>query len=185
VPKILLVAATELELCGRAGLVCGVGPVEAAAATAARLAAGGVDAVLHVGLAGARRDAGISIGALVVGAEAVYEDLVTTRRLAPDVVLADEALVAAACGALAVDPVRIGTTGRVGGTDSCPVEAMEGFAVLRAAELARVPAVEVRAISNLVEDERADWRMDDALAALAQALPDLVAVITAAVSPSP
>ena len=28
--EILLVAATELELCGHPGLVCGVGPVEAA-----------------------------------------------------------------------------------------------------------------------------------------------------------
>ncbi len=34
----LLVAATELELCGQPGLVCGVGPVEAAAATARALA---------------------------------------------------------------------------------------------------------------------------------------------------
>ena len=183
--EILLVAATEAELCGRGGLVCGVGPVEAAAATAHALAARVVDAVLHVGIAGARRDSGIAIGSLVVGMEAFYEDLITTRRLAPDVVSADPALVAAASTALTVDAVRIGTTARVGGGDSCPVEAMEGFAVLRAAELAGVPAVEVRAISNHVEDERADWRLDDALAALAQALPELVAVITAAVSPSP
>jgi futalosine hydrolase len=65
------------------------------------------------------------------------------------------------------------------------VEAMEGFAVLRAAELAGVPAIEVRAISNLVEDVRADWRIEGALAALAQALPGLIASITAAVSASP
>ena len=35
---VLLVAATERELDGRDGLVCGVGPVEAAAATARALA---------------------------------------------------------------------------------------------------------------------------------------------------
>jgi futalosine hydrolase len=75
----------------------------------------------------------------------------------------------------------IGTTARVAG-GICPVEAMEGFAVLRAAELAGVPAVEVRAISNHVEDERAAWRIDDALEALAEALPRLTATIEDAVS---
>jgi nucleoside phosphorylase len=55
---------------------------------------------------------------------------------------------------------------------------MEGFGVLRACELADVPAVEVRAISNHFEDNRADWKIEQALAALAQALPALVASIT-------
>jgi nucleoside phosphorylase len=146
---------------------------------------GTVDAVLHVGLAGSRRDCGIAVGELVVGADAFYEDLVTTRRLSPDVVAADPMLVRAACDVLSVEPLRIGTTGRVGGASSCLVEAMEGFAVLRACELSSVPAVEVRAISNHIDDSRADWRMDEALVALGQALPRLVASITAAVSASP
>ncbi|MBA2742462.1 MAG: 5'-methylthioadenosine/S-adenosylhomocysteine nucleosidase, partial [Actinobacteria bacterium] len=51
---VLLVAATERELCGRDGLVCGVGPVEAAAATARALALDRPEAVLHVGVAGVR-----------------------------------------------------------------------------------------------------------------------------------
>jgi len=62
---------------------------------------------------------------------------------------------------------------------------MEGFAVLRAAELAGVPAVEVRSVSNLVEDDWADWRIEEALDALAQALPALVDSISAAMSPPP
>ena len=41
VGEILLVAATDIELCEHPGLVCGVGPVEAAAATARRLALDG------------------------------------------------------------------------------------------------------------------------------------------------
>ncbi len=183
-PEILIVAATEPELCGRRGLICGVGPVEAAAATAHALAEKPIDAVLHVGIAGARRDCGIAVGEVVVGREAWYEDLVTTRRLSPDRVDGDERLVAAACDELGVKPVVIGTTARVGG-GTCLVEAMEGFAVLRAAQLAGVPAVEVRSVSNHLEDARSDWRTDDALAALAQALPGLIASITAAVSPSP
>jgi nucleoside phosphorylase len=57
---------------------------------------------------------------------------------------------------------------------------MEGFAVLRAAELAGVPAVEVRAISNDVDEpDRARWRFEDALAALAQALPRLLVELRA------
>ena len=178
---ILIVAATEAELCGWEGLVCGVGPVEAAAASARALAMRAVDAVLHVGIAGARRDCGLAVGSIVVGAQAWYEDLVTTRRLAPDRLDADPRLVAAACEELGVEPVLIGTTAKVAG-GSCDVEAMEGFAVLRAAQLAGVPAVEVRAISNHVEDARADWRIDDALGALALALPRLTASIAAAVS---
>ena len=51
---LLLVAATDRELCGRDGLVCGVGPVEAAAATARALALHPVEGLLHVGIAGAR-----------------------------------------------------------------------------------------------------------------------------------
>jgi futalosine hydrolase len=183
-PEILIVAATEPELCGRPGLVCGVGPVEAAAATARALTEQPVDAVLHVGIAGARRDSGIAVGEVVVGGEAWYEDLVTMRLHSPDRVDGDERLVAAACEELGVKPIAIGTTARVGGC-ACAVEAMEGFAVLRAAQLAGVPAVEVRSVSNHVDDTRADWRTDDALAALAQALPGLIASITAAVSSSP
>ena len=49
--RILLVAATEAELCGEPGLPCGVGPVEAAAATARSLAFDRPEGVLHVGLA--------------------------------------------------------------------------------------------------------------------------------------
>lgn len=171
---VLLVAATAVELCGRDGLVCGVGPVEAAATTARALALGSVGGVLHVGIAGARRDSGVAVGAIVVGSEAVYEDRPATFRLGPRSVGADPALLGAVTAHLGVDPIVIGTTAAVGGTRECAVEAMEGFAVLRACELAGVPAVEVRAISNHVEDDRDDWRIEHALAVLAQALPGLV-----------
>jgi futalosine hydrolase len=56
---------------------------------------------------------------------------------------------------------------------------MEGFGVLRAAALAGVPAVELRAISNLVaEADRSRWRVDDALDALRGALPPLLEELT-------
>jgi nucleoside phosphorylase len=172
---ILVVAATEQELAGADGaamLICGIGPVEAAAATARALAERRPDAVLHVGIAGGR---GIAAPELVIGSEAVYEDALH-GGLVPGRVRPDSRLVEAARRALPeAQLLPIGTSARVGGTTGCEVEAMEGFAVLRAAELAGVPAVEVRAVSNEVDEpDRARWRFDEALAALAAAVPRLL-----------
>src|SRR2546428_5044892 len=93
---ILVVAATERELAGAAGaatLACGIGPVEAAAASARALA--GLRrpaALLHVGIAGAR---GIPVPQLVIGSEAVYEDALVgglvPERERPDPRLVDAA----------------------------------------------------------------------------------------------
>jgi futalosine hydrolase len=177
-PDILIVAATARELNGRDGLVCGIGPVEAAATTARALAVQPWRAVLHVGVAGGRD---LAPGTIVVGAEAVYCDLSAAIALV-DRVAADTRLLEAARRALPDAPVlSIGTSATVGGAGhDLPVEAMEGFGVLRAALLAGIPAVEVRAISNEIgERDRSSWRIDDALAALDRALPELVAQILA------
>jgi futalosine hydrolase len=57
---------------------------------------------------------------------------------------------------------------------------MEGFGVLRACELAGVPAIEVRVVSNEIDEpDRALWRFDEAFATLAELLPRLVAVASA------
>jgi futalosine hydrolase len=176
---ILVVAATERELVGASGaatLVCGIGPVEAAASTAAALAQGSrPGALLHVGIAGAR---GVPVSQLVIGSEAVYEDAVV-GGLVPARVHPDPRLVDAAQRALPEARVLpIGTSARVGGTSECEVEAMEGFAVLRAAKLAGVPAVEVRAVSNEIDEtDRGRWRLDDALSALEAALPKLISAL--------
>jgi futalosine hydrolase len=173
---ILVVAATERELSAAveaATLACGIGPVEAAPATAPARAQGQrPDALLHVGIAGAR---GIPVPQIVIGSEAVYEDALPAG-LVPARVLPDPRLVDAAQRALPDARVLpIGTSARVGGTTDCEVEAMEGFAVLRAAKLAGVPAVEVRAVSNEIDEpDRDRWRFDDALAAIDAALPRLL-----------
>jgi len=177
---ILVVAATERELAGAAGaatLACGIGPVEAAAASARALAELRPAALLHVGIAGAR---GIPVPQLVIGSEAVYEDALV-GGLVPERERPDPRLVDAAQRALPEARVLpIGTSARVGGTSSCDVEAMEGFAVLRAARLAGVPAVEVRAVSNEIDEpDRTRWRFDDALTALAAALPRLLSALDA------
>ena len=176
---VLLVAATEVELCGRDGLVCGVGPVEAAAATAREIALRPPAAVLHVGISGAR---GITPGSLVIGSEAVYSDL-SAQIPVVDRVLPDELLLAAVRMTLPDAPaLPIGTTASVGGTagvhPGLRVEAMEGFAVLRACVRAHVPAVEVRAISNeITQSDRSQWRIGRALEALSDALPRILAAI--------
>jgi futalosine hydrolase len=174
---ILVVAATEPELAGAgangvATLACGIGPVESAASTARELAKLQPGVVLHIGIAGART---LPAPALVIGSESVYED--ARGGLVPERLTPDTRLLAAARRALPEAHVLpIGTSARVGGTSGCEVEAMEGFAVLRAAELAGIPAVEVRAVSNEIDEpDRTRWRFEDALAALAAAVPRLLA----------
>jgi futalosine hydrolase len=176
VQDVLVVAATARELAFAAEartLQCGIGPVEAAASTAHALAEERPEAVLHVGVAGAR---GLAVGTVVLGSEAIYCDVAAAVPV-PTRVPADPGLLAVARAALPDALVaRIGTSARVGGTTGCDVEAMEGFAVLRAAELAGVPALELRAVSNEVdESDRERWRLDDALAALGWAVPRLLA----------
>jgi nucleoside phosphorylase len=129
------------------------------------------EAVVHVGIAGSRT---LEPPALVLGSEAVYCDVVDPSSTLPRIERArpDEGLLERAQTALPEAHVLpIATCGKVGGGTGFDVEAMEGFGVLRACELAGVPAVELRAISNSPEEaDRTRWRFDDAFAALAEAL---------------
>lgn len=177
---VLLVAATESELGGLPGLVCGIGPVEAAAATARALAERRPDAVLNAGVAGARRASGIRPPHLVVGSASVYCDIAAEipvlRSATPDA-----ALLAVARRVLPdAHVLPIGTSAAVDGSHGVDVEAMEGFGVLRACALAGVPALELRAVANEIEEEdRSRWHLAEALEALAEALPALVRALSA------
>jgi hypothetical protein len=165
----LVVAATERELAHVRGeaLCCGIGPVEAAARTAMRLAEGRPDAVLHVGIAGARTLEPLTV---VIGSESVYSDVAAAIPVV-DRVVPDAALVERCRAALPEALVLpIGTSAAVAG-GTCDVEAMEGFGVLRACALAGVPAVEIRVVANSPdESDRAKWRIDDALGLLGSVL---------------
>jgi predicted 5'-methylthioadenosine/S-adenosylhomocysteine nucleosidase len=165
---VLIVAATERELTyvrNRDTFVCGVGPVEAAVSVTRALAKRRPDAVLHVGIAGARAIEPLS---LVLGSEAVYSDIEAripvVDRVAPSAPLFDR--IHAALPDAHVLP--IGTSARVGGATGCEVEAMEGFAVLRACEEAGVPAVELRVVSNRYGET--EWRFEEAFELLCAAL---------------
>lgn len=189
--RILVVAATARELAPPEGwrtLQCGVGPVEAAIATSSAIAHERPSAILHVGIAGARRRAHLAPAALVVGSEARYVDLGVPADWAPNTIPASVLLLAGIRRLFPSMPTMpIGTTASVGGTidaaarsfmDPCEVEAMEGFGVLRAAQQAGVPAIEVRAISNEIEEQdRARWYFDAAFKAITDATPALVAAV--------
>jgi len=177
---LLVVAATafEAELVDddRAAVaVCGIGPVEAALAAASAIAEHRPDAVLQIGIAGART---LAPGSLALGSESVYCDTVDPSARIPRVerVAPDGRLLELARRALPEAHVLpIGTTARVGGGAGFEVEAMEGFGVLRAAALAGVPALELRSISNAVDErDRSRWQVEEALAALRSALARLV-----------
>jgi futalosine hydrolase len=176
---ILLTCAVERELAFWRSrpdvrrLVTGVGPVEAACTVSAALAQADYSLVVNAGIAGTLDDA-IAIGeAAIVGGERLElalengapMELPDGEAIVEDV-LSDPALV----GRLHVDGFRVVrgiTVTRITTTEEtasryarlgAQVEAMEGFAVLRAAQLAGVPAIELRAISNRCgAPERADW----------------------------
>jgi futalosine hydrolase len=167
---VLVVAATELELAHVRRFetfVCGIGPVEAAAQTARMLAERRPDAVLHVGIAGSRELAPLSV---VLGDESVYSDLdaaiPVVDRLEPDPGLFRRVREWLPDVAIAT----IGTSASVGATRS-EVEAMEGFGVLRACALAGIPAVELRVVSNSPDEpDRAKWLFLEAFEKLGETL---------------
>jgi nucleoside phosphorylase len=175
VSGVLVVAATKGELVGLDGLVTGIGPVEAAAATTRRIAGARPDAVLNVGLAGSHAFAAPE---LVIASESRYCD---AGSLVPASAAPDAKLVARALAALPdARFCPIGTSARVGGATGCAVEAMEGFAVLRSCELVGVPALELRVTSNDVDEaDRGRWQVGEALELLRAALPGLLEVLGA------
>jgi futalosine hydrolase len=178
VQPVLVVAATAAELAfveGAETFCCGIGPIEASLQTMRALVERKPSAVLHIGIAGARS---VEPPALVLGSESVYCDLVDPTFTLPrfERQTPDSTMLSVATAALAdAHVLPIATSARVGGGSCCDVEAMEGFGILRAAALAGVPAIELRAVSNAVgEIDRSKWRIREALAALAGAVPVLI-----------
>ena len=179
--SILIVCAVAAELAalrrrdGVEVVAVGVGPVEAAAGTARALAGRRFEAAINAGIAGGFRGRAAVGDAVAVAVEYYVElgledgtafplpDGLTLLRRAD----ADTQLLRA-CR----DPrvrARIGTgisSATVTSTDTraaelaarfgADVESMEGFAFLRAADAAGVPAVELRGVSNLVGDRAAN-----------------------------
>jgi futalosine hydrolase len=148
-------------------LVTGVGAVEAAASVSRALAQSSYDLVINAGIAGALEGMAEIGEGVVVSDEFLQLDI---ENGAP-IQLPDGARIIDRAGSeltLVDRLVEVGfrsvrgiTVTRVTASDATAdrlralgvaVESMEGFAVLRAAEIAGVPAIEVRGISNFVCD---------------------------------
>jgi futalosine hydrolase len=188
---ILLSCAVDEELSfwqprdGVETLVTGVGPVEAACAIAAALAARQYRLVVNAGLAGAF-DGAARIGEGVV----VTEDSMELRLESGQTFALpggrrtieaahSEPTLTARLGAEGFPVLHGITVARVTSTDAtarrlaasyaAQVESMEGFAALRAAARAGVAAIEVRGISNRVgARESSGWDFAAGLAGLAR-----------------
>ena len=132
-------------------------------------------AVINVGVGGSR---GLTPGSIVVGSEAFYCDLAAEIPVV-DRIRADLELIAEVQSAVpeaVVLPIATSAfvTGSKRVTETFRVEGMEGFGVLRACQLAGIPGVEVRVISNDIgEGNRALWMMRRALEVLDGVLPRL------------
>jgi futalosine hydrolase len=199
---ILVVCAVAAELRGymREGIdvvAVGVGPVEAAIGTVRALQAGHYALVINAGIGGGFADCARVGDAVAVtderyvelGREDAGELRLPGGTLLETSISADAAMLER-CRA-AKSPVVFGrgvTSATITTTAAraaslvarfAPaVEAMEGFAVLRAAAAAGVPALEVRGISNIVGDRAASgWDFRAGSAAAVNALDALLAVV--------
>lgn len=174
-------------------LVTGVGPVEAAAAVSRALAQSSYDLVISAGIAGAFEGAA-EIGEGVVVADEIFElDLETAApialpdgarvidRAASDIALVDRLVERGFRSVRGITVPRVtatdGTAARLAAFGA-GVESMEGFAVLRSAEIAGVPAVEVRGISNYVcERSRSQWNFAAGAAGAEKVLTALLSLV--------
>jgi len=199
---ILLTCAVAKELAfwtpaeGVELLVTGVGPVEASIAVARALAQQRYKLVVSAGIAGAF-DGAAKIGDGVVVAsdrlELDREDGTPIRLPAGesvvDTVSTCDPLLSAKLEAAGFPTLRGITVSRVTTTETtaqrlaalgAQVETMEGFAIMRAAALAKIHAIEVRGISNRVGDSaRAGWNFGAGIVGLQHVLKALFMILDA------
>ena len=178
-------------------VTCGIGPAAAAAAAAFGLGAGGYDAVVSAGIAGAFAGGGAVVGGLAIADAIVFADLgVLTpdgfasiaslgfgdglERVVPPAAAVTAMHERCAATGLPVTTGTLLTLATFTGTDvrateltsrhPAVAEAMEGSGVACAAAIAGVPTLELRSLSNLVGDrDREAWDLPGALSALTTA----------------
>ncbi|MFF9567519.1 futalosine hydrolase [Streptomyces sp. NPDC014685] len=179
-------------------LAGGAGPAAAAASAAFGLAPGRYDLVISAGIGGGFT--GVApVGSLVVADRIGAADLgaETPEGFVPVTGLGFGRVlhfpprslvraVAAATGAVTGEILTVSTvTGSaeraaalLAAHPRAAAEAMEGFGVAEAAEMAGVPVLEIRAVSNAVGPRDRDaWRIGDALTALTDAFGKIAPVL--------
>ncbi|MEE2912492.1 MAG: futalosine hydrolase [Planctomycetota bacterium] len=199
--RILIITAVEEEAnaignhSGASVVASGIGKTNAAVATTRTIdTQGPFDIVISAGIAGSLPKSNLSIGDVVVANACVYaEEGVITQGGFQDMKAMGFELGNFEGNAVPVDSVlleRIGKIGRIGsiatvatcsGTNEqakciadrtgCICEAMEGAAVVHAARIAGLPAIEIRTISNTTGKRDAqEWDIELALSNLGVAI---------------
>ncbi len=182
--KIIVVVPTEVESEYFAGLlpddvevvVGGVG-MAAAGAAAARAAAGRPDMAILAGIAGAYPGSGIAVGDCVLVSSEFVADQGAFRQDGFTPLYARNIECPYVCDIQAVPSVPGCTVNAAAGSFFAPagaVENMEGAAFFAVCEGLGVPFLEVRAVSNMTTDARADWKLDEACKALAEGLKKII-----------
>lgn len=183
-------------------VVGGIGRTNAAVATTTAIHdEGPFDFVISTGVAGSLPDSGLSIGDIVVASSCVYveEGLITPDGF-QDMKAMGFSLGDFSGNTVPVDSTLLGRLGAIGvtgsiatvatcsGTDEqaalvadrtcCLCEAMEGAAVVHAARLAGLLAIEIRAISNTTGNRDAQqWDLGLALDNLGTAVNTAVSAL--------
>lgn len=176
-------------------LVTGVGPIEAAASVSRALAQSRYTFVVNAGIAGAFEGcAEIGDGVVVseefmeIGLEtgdsiALPDGATIVERSSSDFTVVDRLVESGFASKRGITVPRVTATSSTAGRLAAygvQTESMEGFAVLRAAEIAGVRAVEVRGISNIVTDrERSRWNFAAGADGLESVLHSLLQLLTA------
>ena len=142
--------------------ICGVGPVETARCVAKVLQEGECDGVVLCGIAGAY-DGSLLVGDVVAVGKEQMASLPALYRASYEATLP-----------VALPQVVSNTVMAVGCESlGAQIENMEGAALFALCGDAGVPCAEIRAISNHVDDERKDWRIDLAVENLTQTIDKL------------
>jgi len=173
-------------------LVTGVGPVESGVSVARALAQSSYELVINAGIAGAFPGAADIGQGVVVSEEFMFLGLENGEplalpggarvvdRVSSDLALVDRMLEQgfAAKRGLTVCAVTATQQSAEGLAAYGDIESMEGFAVLRAAEMAGVAAIEVRGISNFVTDRaESKWNFDEGARGLEGVLISLLSLV--------
>ena len=177
-------------------LVTGVGPIEAGVSVARALAQSPYTLVINAGLGGAMEGCAAIGDGVVVSEEQMEIGLEDAKpftlpdgaqvvdHASSDLSLVERLVEIGYASKRGLTVSRVTTTEqtakRLASQRGAEVESMEGFAVLRAAEMAAVPAIELRGISNIVTDrERSGWNFSRGCEGLEKILNDLLAIVPA------
>lgn len=183
-------------------IVSGIGRTNAAAATTEAMICGEpFDAVMSAGVAGALPGEDLHVGATVVATTCVYveEGLIAPTGFADmgamgfslgdfegNAVPVDARLLSLLAPRFRTGPIA--TVATCSGTDAAAsavarrtgaiAEAMEGAAVVHAARRKKVPAIELRVVSNTTGDrDRQQWDLAGALTVLGRSVDEALAAL--------